>query len=286
MVKGIDVSHYQNDAGAIDWKKVKAAGYEFVYIKATEALVYVDKYYSKNIADARAAGLVVGSYHFARGNDPVKEADHFLSVVGKMQESDFLVLDWEIEFSNPDYWCRTFLDRCYEKTTVRPFLYTNNDRVLRINWKKTVDGNYALIAARYGDNDATLEPGEEAAHDEFPFVAIQQFSSNVSVPGIVGRVDANVTSMTIEQLKKYGYKSVTAPTPTPTPTPAPSQPVIVGKTRVEPELRDALKYAHNIDIEEFTDPQGQRLMAEHLMLLKNSELQARDRVERVRRVVL
>lgn len=204
MIKGLDISHYQNDKGAIDWAKVKKAGYDFVYIKATEALTGKDAYYKKNIAEARNAGLLVGSYHFARANDAIKEADFFLSVVGAMQTHDFLVLDWEIEYKDPDGWCRTFLDRCFEKTGVRPLLYTNEDRVMRIKWDKVVAGNYGLIAAKYGDNDAVLEENEIARSDEFPFVVIQQFTSNMAVPGIVGRVDANIGNLTLDALKKYG----------------------------------------------------------------------------------
>ncbi len=227
MVKILDVSHYQNQAGPIDWAKVRAAGYEAVYIKATEALTSKDAYYTKNISDARKAGFVVGSYHFARANDATKEADFFLSVVGQMQDYDFLVLDWEIEASDPDGWCRTFLDRCFEKTGVRPLLYTNEDRVVRINWKKVVAGNYGLIAAKYGDNDAVLEDNEIAKSDEFPFVAIQQFTSNMTVPGVTGRVDANVGNLTIEALKKYGKQPA---------QPAPAEPD-------KEEIGDALKKA-------------------------------------------
>lgn len=67
------------------------------------------------------------------------------------------------------------------------------------------------------------------------------------------------------------------------PTPAPVQ---EAKSKVETELRDALKYAHGIEIGEFIDPQDQRLMAEHLRLLKDSELSARKMVDRVREAVL
>lgn len=276
MIKGIDVSHYQNEAGKIDWARVKAAKYDFAYIKATEATSYKDPYYQVNIDGASKAGLVVGSYHFARGNDPVKEADHFISTVGKMQKGDFLVLDWEIENADPDGWCRKFLDRCFEKTGVRPLLYTNQDRVNRINWAQVVRGNYGLISARYGDNDAVLEPGEEASADEFPAVAIQQFSSTGSVPGISGRVDLNASDMTVEQLKKYGYQGAPAPTPTP---PAENQ------CRVLPELAKALKFAHDIDIYEYIDDKDQLLMAERLTALKKSEVAALEKLDKIKKII-
>ena len=60
-VRGIDVSHHQ---GTIDWPEVKAAGIAFAYLKATEGGDYVDSRFAENRAGARAAGLVVGAYHF------------------------------------------------------------------------------------------------------------------------------------------------------------------------------------------------------------------------------
>ena len=62
-------------------------------------------------------------------------------------------------------------------------------------------------------------------------------------------------------------------------------PPMEGKSKVEPELRDALKYAHDIEIGEYIDPQDQRLMAEHLRLLKDSEMAARKKVDAVRDIV-
>ena len=62
-------------------------------------------------------------------------------------------------------------------------------------------------------------------------------------------------------------------------------PPMDGKSKVEPELRDALKYAHDIEIGEFIDPQDQRVMAEHLRLLKDSEMAARKKVDQVRGIV-
>jgi lysozyme len=59
--RGIDVSKYQ---GNINWTKVaKDSTIRFVYIKATEGTSIQDPYYKTNIAKAKKAGLLVGSYH-------------------------------------------------------------------------------------------------------------------------------------------------------------------------------------------------------------------------------
>lgn len=336
MIKGLDVSHYQNEKGKIDWVKVRAAGYDFTYIKASEGLTIRDAFYRSNIEAARKAGLVVGSYHFARANDAVREADYFLATVGSLQDFDFLVLDWEIEFSDPDGWCRAFLDRCFEKTGVRPLLYTNGDRVARIDWKKVVAGSYGLIAAKYGDNDAVLEDNEIASADEFPFVVIQQFTSNMTVPGITGRVDANVGNLTVDTLKKYGKQPVEVPLPTCEPEPIGSDlarliercgatanekksvgenfdgekdggriSAIVNRKLdaleleikrlsalpaqttipVEPELVEAVEYAHDILIGDGFTPEKQRLVATREIELKKSEMFSRETLSKVKEIV-
>ena len=61
--KGIDVSHYN---GAIDWTQVATASYRFVYAKATEGSTLIDLTYSINRQGAKAFGLRLGAYHFAR----------------------------------------------------------------------------------------------------------------------------------------------------------------------------------------------------------------------------
>ena len=60
---GIDVSHHQN---AIDWTQVAASGVRFAIAKASEGTGYIDPLYSTNRAEAMAAGIVFGAYHFAR----------------------------------------------------------------------------------------------------------------------------------------------------------------------------------------------------------------------------
>ena len=61
--QGIDVSHWQGD---IDWEQVKASGIDFVIVKAggSDAGFYTDKYFEKNYAGAKSAGLMVGAYYF------------------------------------------------------------------------------------------------------------------------------------------------------------------------------------------------------------------------------
>jgi len=61
-VEGIDLSHYQG--AEVDLAGALPAGKRFVFIKATEGATLTDPDYARNMRQARAAGLLVGSYHF------------------------------------------------------------------------------------------------------------------------------------------------------------------------------------------------------------------------------
>ncbi|MED4726893.1 glycoside hydrolase family 25 protein [Aneurinibacillus migulanus] len=94
-IKGIDVSHHN---GTVDWKKVAADGVKFVFLKASEGTTFVDKTFKTNAANARANGIRVGAYHYAKfGNvaEAKAEAQHFLRTVSGVKITYPLVLDLE-----------------------------------------------------------------------------------------------------------------------------------------------------------------------------------------------
>ena len=211
-MKGIDISHYQNEAGKIDWDKVKASEYKFCFVKCTEGVTYRDRFYQENKAGARKAGLVFGAYHFARTtNDPVREADHFCDNVGDLKTGEIVILDFEVDgHADPVGWCLKWLKKVEERLGFKPLLYTNEARVKSLNWKRVVDGNYGLWVAKYASQliyvPHTLQ--RKPVSDEWPFWAIWQFSSRAKVPGFVGNIDVNTTDMDLETLKKYGKQDV------------------------------------------------------------------------------
>lgn len=93
---GVDVSRWQ---GVMNWPKTKAAGTWYAFIKATEHTTWVDPLLDENWQGARAAGLLVGGYHFFRpGYDPVAQANHFVNTVRGQAGAAHLpfVLDVEI----------------------------------------------------------------------------------------------------------------------------------------------------------------------------------------------
>jgi len=64
----IDVSHHNSNSGLplAFYQTVKASGVQGVVVKVSEGTGYLDPSASVNIANAKAAGMVVNAYHFAR----------------------------------------------------------------------------------------------------------------------------------------------------------------------------------------------------------------------------
>lgn len=88
MIQGQDWSSFQSSTPSTN-------GLDFVFIKVTEGLSYINPRWVAQRDHAKAAGLVWGAYHYPHmANDPVTEADYFLKQVA-WQPGDIIVLDWE-----------------------------------------------------------------------------------------------------------------------------------------------------------------------------------------------
>ncbi len=80
FVEGIDVSAGN---GTIDWAKVKAAGRDFAFIKATQGNYDVQSTFAANWANAAAAGVQRSAYHFFDPTiDGSAQAQWFLDEIG------------------------------------------------------------------------------------------------------------------------------------------------------------------------------------------------------------
>jgi hypothetical protein len=118
MIKGVDVSRYQAVSG---WE----AGIDFAFVKVTEGMTYVNSTWVAQRDTARAAGLVVGYYHFARPGDMVAQADFFLSKI-TLRPGDVIMFDWEdagVSSSQKDAW----ISYVQGKTGHRVIMYCNKN---------------------------------------------------------------------------------------------------------------------------------------------------------------
>jgi GH25 family lysozyme M1 (1,4-beta-N-acetylmuramidase) len=133
---GPDVASYQHPKGAaIHWRKVAKSGRTFAIVKATEGTTYVNPFFAKDYANAGTAGLVRGSYHFARPATPivstaVAQAKAFAAQVGTVTDTKTLppALDLEVTggLSSRQLvtWAQAFLLKMRKLTGRTPMLYT------------------------------------------------------------------------------------------------------------------------------------------------------------------
>lgn len=196
-LKIADLSHWN---GSVSWKNT---GLDAVIIKCSQSTGYVDPMFSANKVGARRAGILCGFYHFAGGNDPIKEADFFVKSVGDIQPGELLALDYEIHIANPVQWCKIFLDEVQRKVGFKPLLYINSSTAQSFDWTPVIKGDYGLWIASYGLNLPVvgLIPPKIG---KWPFYAIWQYTSRGKVNGINGYVDLDYCKCSIETLKKYG----------------------------------------------------------------------------------
>jgi GH25 family lysozyme M1 (1,4-beta-N-acetylmuramidase) len=195
-IEGIDVSHWQ---GTINWTKVKAAGKKFAFIKASEHTTFVDNMYATNRAQAKANGILVGAYHFARpdatAGDAVNEADHFINTAGPVSGELLPVLDLEVagglSATQLSGWAKSFLDRVYERTGVKGMIYMSPSfwTTYAGNSSNLVNAGYKVLwIAHWTTASSPTVPAGNWGGNGWTF---WQYTSSGSVDGIGGRVDLN-----------------------------------------------------------------------------------------------
>ncbi len=191
MSNGVDLS---NNNGRVNWKLL-SADTDFAWVKATEGRSYVDPYLDLNLKSARAAGLPIGAYHYARpdNNSADSEALHFLNVY-KPQPGDLLpVLDFETHANRNPADMTAWAKRWMELVT-----QGLNQEVVFYSYPYFITGDMAgayalhgtkLWLADYGANDGKRHK-QGYVFPAFNQVC-HQYTSNGHVAGVNGRVDLN-----------------------------------------------------------------------------------------------
>lgn len=210
MLKGIDV---YNGNGVVDWPKVKAAGYDFAMMKASEGYTLADASMSRNLAGAAKAGLHTGVYHWIHATtaaEAIREADFFLKLVRGCKMEYPVALDIEqntiLRLSKGALtnvvlaWCQRVQQAGYYV-----ILYVNLN-VLRNH----------LVWERIKQYDIWLAQYHHTMSKDFP-VAIWQHSETGRVPGVrngTGPCDLNICYKDYPSIIRMGgYNNFPKPAP-------------------------------------------------------------------------
>jgi lysozyme len=133
----VNLSHY--DVMRPDFAAMKRQGIVGVIHEATYPPFTRDAKYLDRQMGALQVGLLWGAYHYANASDPIRQADHFLSVVShawaqanpvtRPSAGVLLVLDFEKNGHYPGGTMRpdqavAFVERIRERTGVYPGIYS------------------------------------------------------------------------------------------------------------------------------------------------------------------
>jgi lysozyme len=194
-IHGIDVSYYQ---GKIDWQKVKAMNeggvrVTFAFIKATEGVMLVDRYFQRNWREAPKAGIICGAYHFFRPRKSGKwQAKFFLQTVDVEPGDLPPVVDVEelngVSAAVMRKELKAYVDHIEQKTGVKPIIYTGLS--FYTDYLRGHFDEYPLWIAHY--HQAKLKVSKRTKWHFW------QHSDRAKVDGISYIVDFNVFNGTID----------------------------------------------------------------------------------------
>lgn len=193
MLRGIDISNHQ---AGLDLTQID---FDFVVIKATEGIGFVDRYCDGFYQTAKKMNKLIGFYHFGRPtNDPIREARFFYENTKNYFGEAVPVLDIEIHHSNLVEWCRQFLNEIIQLTGIKPMIYMSEQSFnWRYDWTPVVKLDCGLWVAKYRDGYADYNYDMSNA-GSVPQVkwwngyAMWQWTSNGRLNGYNGNLDCDV----------------------------------------------------------------------------------------------
>lgn len=192
VMNGIDISKWQS---GIDLSAVNA---DFVIVKATEGIGYVDKSCDGFFQKALSLGKKLGFYHFARPtNDPVREADFFYNNCRGYFGKGIPILDWESGNTSNVAWAKRWLDRVYQLSGVKPVIYMSESVVNANDWSSVAAADYGLWVAKYRDNNPDYNynmanAGSRPKVKWWKFYCMWQWTSTGRLNGYGGYLDCDV----------------------------------------------------------------------------------------------
>ncbi len=204
---GIDVSSYQG--GSINWTSVKNAGFVFAWAKASEGTGLHDSTYVGNQNNGKAAGVIMGSYHYAHpeNNTPAAEAAYFWATISAYTKADGLTLMPMLDIEGSAFsghvgasslsdwvnqWCTDIVqDAANNGVSVKPCIYVSACNAC--NFDTTVSQWGSDIANYSGNDPQTSNPWTACSGcNRWGGWNFWQYTSGLTVPGISGNVDHDV----------------------------------------------------------------------------------------------
>lgn len=202
-LNGVDIASYQSNINP-----AKLVTSDFVIVKFTQGTTYLNPYADRQYSMAKAAGKLLGAYHYAEGKSATSEAQYFVNHLGNRIGECVLALDWEgnqnsVFGTGKDVaWCKAFLDEVYRLTGIRPLIYMSKSVCRKYNWS-SVAKDYSLWCAQYKSNSTTDYQSSPWTDDKgfgaWKTDTIRQYSSHGRIAGYDANIDLDLAYMTADQ---------------------------------------------------------------------------------------
>lgn len=195
---------------------MKNSGVQFAFVKATEGVDYVDPRFHTNMQGAKAAGVLVGAYHFCRldsyatdPNDAINEANDFLeAVMPYYRTGRHLPMVADVERFPPfgttaearaftSAWVQKFSDTIHNAIGVRPIVYQSLSKA-NSYYTAEVAASHDLWLAWW--KHSTANPPVASDTPLWGNWQFWQWTDSWSVPGIGGAVDGDLFNGSSAQL--------------------------------------------------------------------------------------
>lgn len=184
MLRVVDVATHQAGivTGALDC--------DAVICKATEGTGYVNPYCDEHYQSAKAAGKLLGVYHYASGGNSEAEAEFFINNVQGYLHEAILVLDWESGDNaawGDSNWVARFCAHVAALTGINPMIYVQRSAVNQCVGL----GDYGIWLAEYPDY-ASRGWGDYVEPNYSGEYAMHQFTSSGNIAGYGGPLDLSL----------------------------------------------------------------------------------------------
>ena len=206
LAQGIDVSKWNGD---VDWSEIKAAGIDFVIIRAGNGYNGKDPMFEAHYEGAKAAGLDVGCYFYS----------YALSVTSALEEADML-LEWidGKKFEYPVYFdiedpsqetlsSELLTDMCIafvEKLQTNGYfcgIYTNDNWISNLLDAERLTPYVDIWLAHWSDTGEAVPP-----ESFYKYTGIWQYSSTGKIGDHTCDFDMNIAYRDYPSLiKAWGY---------------------------------------------------------------------------------
>ncbi|MDT2832445.1 GH25 family lysozyme [Vagococcus carniphilus] len=205
----IDVSSHNFDISVEEYKIIRSYGVKGVAVKLTEATSYRNPYAKKQIANAKAAGLIVSAYHYSWFETTAQakaEAQYFAKMANELglPKSTLMINDLEdnkIKYKNG----HTENAKAFEGELNR-LGFSRVNHYLGLHWirENRIDtnklGNEKVWVAAY-----PFTPTSQQQHTQY---GAWQWSSKMTFPGVHGVFD-----ISSDYYGSYSEQTISKPLP-------------------------------------------------------------------------